>query len=408
LLFLKNIVEYSKTLLTHPHKEACMIRFRITKKSERSRARLGILETPHGTVETPAFVPVATAASLRTLTSEEAAEAGSQLFIANTFHLHVRPGEEIVRNAGGIHRFMNWKRPLMTDSGGFQVFSLGFGRDFDTGKFSKDRTAQGGLPEIKRGRNPSSLKITDDGAEFRSPLDGRKLFIGPRESIAIQEAIGADMIFAFDECTPAHASRGYIEHSLARTHRWAKDCLAAKKSEQALFGIVQGSHFEDLRKESAGFIGALPFDGFGIGGDLGDIKESKREMFQILEWTVPLLPDEKPRHLLGIGYPEDMEPIITHGIDLFDCITPTHFARRGVAFTREGRLNLRQKRFLSEFQALDDTCACGVCGAYSRAYIAHLIRAREITGLRLLTYHNLFFWNTLVARLREKIARGEL
>ncbi len=385
-----------------------MIHFRITKKSARSRARLGVLETPHGVVETPAFVPVATAASLRTLTSEEAAEAGSQILIANTFHLHLRPGENVVREAGGIHEFMQWHRPLMTDSGGFQVFSLGFGRDYETGKFSK--TARDGkpMPLIKKGANPRSLKITDDGAYFRSPLNGDLLFIGPKESIAIQEAIGADIIFAFDECTPAHASRAYIEKSLERTHEWAKVCLAAKKSNQALFGIVQGSHFEDLRAKSTRFIGGLPFDGFGIGGDLGDMKGDKEEMHRILDWTIPSLPEDKPRHLLGIGYPEDMEPVIEKGIDLFDCITPAHFARHGIAFTSDGKLDLNKARFLKEHAPLDGACACNVCATYSRAYIAHLIRANEITGLRLITYHNLFFWNALVAAIREKITRGEI
>ncbi len=385
-----------------------MIRFRITKKSEKSRARLGVLETPHGDVETPAFVPVATAGSLRTLTSEEAADVGSQLFISNTFHLHLRPGEDVLRAAGGLHTFMQWKRPLMTDSGGFQVFSLGFGRDYDTGKFGKDRIGGNPLPVIQKGRNPRSLKITDEGAFFHSPLNGSTLFLGPKESIAIQEAIGADIMFAFDECTPSHASREYIEHSLRRTHLWAKECLTARKSSQALFGIVQGSHWKDLREESTRIIGALPFDGFGIGGDLGDIKESKKTMFDILEWTIPALPEEKPRHLLGIGYLEDMEPIVAHGIDLFDCITPTHYARRGTAFTSEGRIDFNKSRYLLEHVALDSTCACATCATYSRAYIAHLIRAREITGLRLLTYHNLFFWNEYVARIREKIARNEL
>lgn len=384
-----------------------MIQFRVTRKSARSRARLGVLTTPHGEVETPAFVPVATAGSLRTLTSEETAEAGSQILIANTFHLHLRPNESVVRDAGGLHDFMQWRKPLMTDSGGFQIFSLGFGRDYESGKFSK--TSRGGepLPTIQKGANPRSLKITDEGASFRSPLNGDLLFLGPKESIAIQEAIGADIIFAFDECTPPHASRAYIEESLRRTHQWAEACLSAKKSEQALFGIVQGSHYKDLRTKSTRFIGGLPFDGFGIGGDLGDIKK-KEEMLGILEWTIPLLPEEKPRHLLGIGYIEDMKPIIEKGVDLFDCITPTHFARHGIAFTSEGRLDLNKARFLKEHATLDLACECAVCATYSRAYIAHLIRANEITGLRHLTYHNLFFFNDFVAKIRDKIAQGEI
>ena len=382
-----------------------MIHFRITKKSARSRARLGILETAHGAIETPAFVPVATAATVKTLTSEEAAATGAQILIANTFHLHDRPGEAVVKDAGGLHSFMNWKRPLMTDSGGFQVFSLGFGKDFGIGKFEK--SARGANP-VREGAQPKKLSITDEGAVFKSSLDGNETFIGPRESIAIQEALGADIMFAFDECTPSNATREYIIQSLSRTHRWAKECLSAKKTEQALFGIVQGSHFQDLREESARFIGALPFDGFGIGGDLGDIKDEKRTMFQILDWTIPSLPEEKPRHLLGIGYLSDMTPVIEKGVDLFDCITPTHYARHGIAFTESGKLDLNKAAFLREHTALDASCACIACASYSRAYIAHLVRAKEITGMHLLTIHNLHFWNAFVARLREKIARDEM
>ena len=226
-----------------------MIRFTVIKKSARSRARLGILKTPHGDIETPAFVPVATRAAIKTLSADEAARSGAQIAIANTFHLRLRPGENIIRAAGGIHEFMRWKKPLMTDSGGFQVFSLGFGKDYGTGKFSR-ASREKNIPAVQKGANPRSVKITDDGAVFRSPIDGSALFLGPKESVAIQEAIGADIIFAFDECTPAHASRAYIEKSLERTHEWAKMCLATKKSDQALFGIVQGSHFEDLRAES--------------------------------------------------------------------------------------------------------------------------------------------------------------
>jgi len=382
-----------------------MIEFKIVKKSEKSRARLGVLKTPHGEIETPAFVPVATHASIRTLTAEEAKRAGSQILIANTYHLHIQPGEKIVKDAGGIHKFMTWDLPLMTDSGGFQVFSLGFGMDFGTGKFSEAKTP---MPTIKKDANPRSLKITDDGAFFRSHKDGRELFIGPKESIAIQEALDADIMFSFDECTPSNASREYIEASLKRTHRWAKECLAVRKSEQALFGIVQGSHHKDLREESARFIGKMPFDGFGIGGDLGDIKESKKDMFQILNWTLPLLPPEKPRHLLGIGYIEDMEPIIVHGVDLFDCITPTHYARHGTAFTSRGKINIKNAQFRNEYVPLDPECACEVCETYSRAYIAHLFRAGEVSGMRHLTFHNLHFFNRYAAELRDKIARGEL
>ncbi len=383
-----------------------MIEFRILKQSTRSRARLGILKTAHGEVETPTLVPVATQAAVKTLTSEEAARAGCRMLIANTFHLHVKPGEKIVKAAGGLHAFMNWRRPLMTDSGGFQVFSLGFGRDLGVGKVlkyfpGKRRNALA----IQTHAQPKSVRITPDGVQFRSPIDGAELFIGPRESIRIQEALGADIIFAFDECTPPTATLEYIVKSLRRTHRWAKVCLEAKRGAQAIFGIVQGSRFQKLREESAEHTDRLGFDGFGIGGDLGS---TKKTMDQILQWTIPHLNAQKPRHLLGIGYLEDMEMIVTRGIDLFDCTAPTHYGRRGIAFTNAGKLDLMRLSFLKDKKPLDPRCECEVCGSYRRNYISHLFRAREMGAHRLLTFHNLFFFNAFAAQLRERIKRGGL
>jgi len=258
-----------------------MIKFEILKKSKKSRARLGLLETPNGVVETPSLVPVATQAVVKTLTSEEVLETKSQILIANTFHLHLRPGEKIVKAAGGIHKFMNWPKPLMTDSGGFQVFSLGFGHDLKVGKLLKYFPGEERRELIDKSSQPKFLKITADGVQFRSPLDGSELFLGPKESIAIQEAIGADIIFAFDECTSPLSTRKYIEVSLKRTHAWEKICLKAHKGKQALFGIVQGSHFQDLRKVSAKFINSLDFPGFGIGGDLGDSKEKMKQIGKV-------------------------------------------------------------------------------------------------------------------------------
>ena len=381
-----------------------MIEFKILKKSKHSWARLGLLKTSNGEVETPSLVPVATRASVKTLTSEEAEAAKCQILIANTFHLHLKPGEEIVKRAGGLHNFMNWDRPLMTDSGGFQVFSLGFGRDLKVGKILKD-SPDNNQELVHVGAQPKFLKITDEGVYFRSPIDGRKLFLGPKESIKIQEKLGADIIFAFDECTPPLASPHYIKEAIKRTHDWAKICIKVKKGKQALFGITQGSKYKDLREESARYINSLGFDGFGIGGDLGEDKQTTKK---ILEWTMPLLDQSKPRHLLGIGHLEDMEPIIKRGIDTFDCTMPTQYARRGIAFTSAGRINLRQPKFLKDKNPVDKKCACGTCANYRRDYISHLFRAGEITALRLLTFHNLFYFNTFVENIRKKIKKGEL
>ncbi len=386
-----------------------MISFRIVKKSRKSRARLGILETPHGVVETPSLVPVATQGVVKTLSAEEALQTRSQILIANTFHLHLKPGEKIVKSSGGLHKFMNWPGPLMTDSGGFQVFSLGFGHDLQVGKILKyfpGRAGHGPKREsIREDAQPKLMKITNDGVHFRSPFEGREVFIGPEESIKIQEQLGADIIFAFDECTPPLSTRAYVEQAVRRTHRWAKKCLQVKKSDQALFGIVQGSKFKDVRRHSAGFINSLDFDGFGIGGDLG---ADKKEMRKILGWTVPRLNESKPRHLLGIGYLEDMEQIIKSGIDLFDCTVPTHYARRGTAFTSSGKLDLWKSIFIKDKNPLDGKCNCFVCVGYRRNYLSHLIRVNEIAGMKLLTFHNLHFFNTFVEKIREKIKSGKI
>jgi queuine tRNA-ribosyltransferase/7-cyano-7-deazaguanine tRNA-ribosyltransferase len=399
-----------------------MIEFTLVKKSRRSKARLGILKTPHGMVETPSLVPVATNATIKALRSDEVLATGTQMVISNTYHLHIAPGEKIIKSAGGINTFMHWPRPTMTDSGGFQVFSLGFGRDLGVGKLT---TSFPGKLEraVRRGHQPSAVTISEDGVRFRSPLTGDELFLGPRESIAIQEKIGADIIFAFDECTPPQVTRAYMKEALDRTHRWAKICIEAKRSSQALYGIVQGSVFKDLRQMSAKYISKLGgdggFAGFGIGGDLGDTlaategSGSKRIGTRtILEWTLPLLDPRKPRHLLGIGKIEDIETIVRAGVDTFDCTVPTHYARRGIAFTsaREngGRVDFGKAALLRDKGPIDPKCDCTVCVSYRRNYIAHLIRANEITGGALLTFHNLYFFNAYVARVREKIRKGVL
>ena len=383
--------------------------FKILKKLKTSRARLGILKTSAGEIETPAFVPVATQAVVKTLTSEEAEAAKCQILICNTFHLHLKPGEKIVKKSNGLHKFMNWQKPLMTDSGGFQVFSLGFGRDLGVGKIIK-RDDNADKKIISVGQRPQSVKITSQGVYFQSPIDGKKLFLGPKESIKIQQDLGADIIFAFDECPPPNADYGYNKLAMERTHRWAiaslkiKNQISKIKNKQAIFGIVQGGKFKDLRSESAKFISSLPFDGFGIGGEFGD---DKKKMMRIINWTIKNLPENKPRHLLGIGHPEDIPKIIKAGVDLFDCVAPTQYARRGIAFTSDGKkIDLAKAEFLNDKNPIDKKCGCFVCQNYRRNYISHLLRAKEITPLKLLTFHNLYFFNSFVENIRKKIRQG--
>lgn len=378
-----------------------MLEFKILKKSKKSRARLGIIKTPNGEIETPCLVPVATQAAIKTLTSEETLKTKTQILICNAYHLHLRPGEKIIRQSGGLNKFMNWPKPMMTDSGGFQVFSLGFGRDFNTGKIFPQDDSQ----TIKTGQQPKLLKITPDGVFFRSYLDGQKIFLGPKDSMKIQEGLGADIIFTFDECTSPLADYKYTKRALEQNHRWAKICLKTHSTKQALFGIVHGGKFKDLREQSSKLMGSLPFAGFGIGGDLGS---NKTGMLKIVNWALTGLPETKPRHLLGIGHPEDIPKIIKAGIDTFDCIAPTHYARRGIAFITGGQLNLAQSKFLKDKKPLDKKCLCEVCQNHSRAYISHLFKAREISALRLLTFHNLFFFNSLVEKIREEIKKGRV
>lgn len=379
--------------------------FKVLKKSKSSKARLGVIKTARGEVETPALVPVATQAVVKTLTSEEAVQTKTQILIANTYHLHHKPGENVVNKAHGLNKFMNWQKPLMTDSGGFQVFSLGFGRDFQVGKVLKYFPGKKAAV-INYGDTSRFVRITDSGVTFRAP-DGSSEFLGPRESMAIQEKLGADIIFAFDECTAPLVSYEYAKKALERTHRWARICARVHpiKSKQALFGIVQGSRFRELREESAKFINYLGFPGFGIGGDLGG---TKADMRIIINWVLLHLDYGKPRHLLGIGYLEDIEDIVKLGIDTFDCTVPTHYARRGTAFVESGKLDLNKRVFLKDSKPLDRNCLCMVCQNYKRNYLAHLIRAGEITGMKLLTFHNLYFFNSFVEKVREKIKKGKL
>jgi queuine tRNA-ribosyltransferase len=367
---------------------------------------LGILHTSHGDVVTPTLVPVATQGTIKTLWTRPVELTKTQLVIANTFHLHLKPGEKIVQNMGGLHEYMRWPHPIMTDSAGYQVFSLGFGSDLQLGKIMRKKSSKG---LVQLHQQPQRVKITERGVFFRSPVDGRRLFIGPRESMQIQAKLGADIAFAFDECTPPVASKAYTRQSLERTHRWAVDSLAYRDPKQALYGIVQGGRFKDLRKKSSQFVAKLPFDGFGIGGEFGANKQS---MIDMLALVLKELPATKPRHLLGIGHLDDIPRIIKRGVDTFDCIVPTHLARRGIAFTRtnasDGRLDLNRAVFLRDKRPLDRHCGCFVCADYTRSYLSHLYKSREITALSLITFHNLFLFNTYVEQLREQIARGKL
>jgi queuine tRNA-ribosyltransferase len=376
--------------------------FKILKKSKKSRARLGVISTPHGDIETPSFVPVATRGAIRTLDSGEVADLGSQVLICNTYHLHLAPGEKVIKKAGGLHKFMHWKRPLMTDSGGFQVYSLGFGRDHGVGKVlqkEQERT-------LREDAQPVAVKIEENGVRFRSPIDGKELFLNPKESIRIQEALGADIMFAFDECPSPLANDEYMRRSLEKTHRWAQECIDAKKNtKQALYGIVQGGAFEKMRIESAKVIGKMDFDGFGIGGEFG---YDKKSLAKIVSSVAENLPENKPRHLLGIGHPEDFEYSMRSGADTFDCIVPTQYARRGTVFTSKGRVDLRKPSMLQVYKALDPKCKCEVCKNYSTAYVSHLLRAHDLTGMKLATMHNIFYFNELAKKLRDKIASGDL
>ena len=351
-------------------------------------------------MRTPAFIPLATKASVRGLSAGEVAGLGYELVLGNTFHLHLSPGEELIEKQGGLHGFMGWDRAVITDSGGFQVFSL----------------AHGGVADEIKGRRGDAggnakVEITEQGVSFQSLLDGSDRFLGPEESMAIQAALGADIALAFDECTPFHADRDYTARSMERTHRWLERCLSWHDGEgparQAVFGIVQGGVHKDLRRESAEAIGAAGVDGVAIGGTLGETKE---QMLEVLGWTVPALPTDAPKHLLGIGEVDDLLAGIELGIDVFDCAMPTRLARHGVALAPEPdgrfRLDLVKARFKEDDAPIAEGCPCEACSRHSRAYLHYLARNKELTGARLLTLHNLTYMQALTAGAREAIKSG--
>ncbi|HTM09430.1 MAG TPA: tRNA guanosine(34) transglycosylase Tgt [Verrucomicrobiae bacterium] len=354
------------------------LQFTVIKKDSSSAARLGRLVTTHGEVETPAFMAVGTQATVKAMTPRDLEEAGCRVILGNTYHLYLRPGIEVIRRLGGLHRFMGWNGPILTDSGGYQVFSLGALR-----------------------------KITEDGVEFQSHLDGSSHKLTPEKVIDIQQDLGSDIAMVLDECIPHPAERDYVRESTLRTMRWAERSLKARTKEtMGLFAIIQGGMFEDLRRECARELTALPFDGFAAGG-LG-VGEGEVELRSVGAYTASLLPQERPRYLMGIGRPEDLIAAVSAGYDLFDCVLPTRNARNGALFTSAGKMNIRRAEYASDERPADELCDCYGCRNFSRAYLRHLHLADEILAAHLLTLHNLVFYQRLMARLRTAIREDKL
>lgn len=379
-----------------------MAKLKFKTLKQLGKARLGELTTDHGVIETPAYVFAATSATVRTMSPEELISLGVKIIIANTYHLHISPGEDVLDKSGGIHKFMNWPGAVMTDSGGFQVFSLGKGRKYGVGKIG---TKVDDKPKQPVGKNLT--KITEEGVFFRNHLSGDQLFIGPKESMDIQSKIGADIIFAFDECTSPYDNYHQVKAAMERTNRWQDIALKAYNQGQSIFGIVQGGIYEDLRRASSQYAVSRDFDGFGIGGILGADKE---EMGRIIGWVTDEL-DERPKHLLGMGEIDDIFVGIENGIDLFDCVHPTRLARRGTVFlnpplgnrANRWRYHILKSENRDSQLSLDPNCQCQVCQKYTRAYIRHLFSINEILGLRLLTWHNISFYVALMDQVRQSL-----
>ena len=356
------------------------ITYELLHIDKNSGARRGVVHTPHGDIQTPIFMPVGTLATVKSMSPEELKEdVKAQIILSNTYHLYLRPGHDLVKEAGGLHKFMNWDRPILTDSGGFQVFSLGDLR-----------------------------KIKEEGVEFRSHLDGSKQFISPEKAMEIEEALGADIIMAFDECCPYPSTYEYTKKSMERTTRWAVRCKEAHKNteKQGLFGIVQGGFYKDLREKSAKDLIELDFPGYAIGGI--SVGEPKKEFLDILRFTTPLMPDNKPRYLMGVGSPDYLIEAALAGIDMCDCVLPTRLARHGTALTSKGKIVIRNNNYARDWNKLDDECDCYTCKNYTRAYLRHLIKTNEILGMRLLSLHNLRFLTKLMERVRIEIENDNL
>jgi queuine tRNA-ribosyltransferase len=382
--------------------------FSINKKLRKALGRTGTIKTPHGVIQTPAFVTVGTKASVKALTPEQVASLGAQVILANTYHLYLQPGDKLVHDSGGLGKFMNWEGPTMTDSGGFQVFSLGVAFDYGISKFISSNAPSKEIIEDAYDvtRTNRKAKITEDGVEFQSVIDGSTHFLSPEKSIQIQNNIGADMIFALDECTSPHAGYDYLKTAMDRTHRWAKRSLDAHnssnmKEEQMLLGIIQGGRHKDLREESAQVIGLMDFDGFGIGGSF-----VKEDMTDAVVWINAILPEEKPRHLLGVGEPSDLFGAVENGCDLFDCVAPTRQGRNGTLYTKDGRINILNNGYRKDISPIEKDCACYTCKHFTRAYICHLFHAKEMLASTLASIHNLHFIIHLVDQMRERIEDG--
>ena len=383
--------------------------WRIKKFSTNSKARTGTISTPHGKIDTPAFIFCATKGALKSFTTKEAKENNTQIILSNTYHLMLQPGSEVIANHGGLHQFINWNGPMLTDSGGFQIFSLGHGSVADEIK---------GSSNIKR--NKSLLNINEEGSLFKSYVDGAFKLLSPEKSIEIQRNLGADLILVFDECTPFHVDKSYTSSSMKRSHRWATRSYNRFQSnilykpefgsagEQKLYGIVQGGTYDDLREESIDFnINKIDTFGIAIGGSLGS---SKEEMYRVVNFTAPKLGNKHPIHLLGIGDPRDIWSLVKSGVDTFDCVSPTRLARHGSALTKDkvGKINIKNKKYANQMSSIDETCNCPTCSNYTLAYIHHLFKAGELLGLQLVTAHNIYFMNKLMSVIRKSIENDNL
>jgi queuine tRNA-ribosyltransferase len=354
--------------------------FKVIAKDEKTSARAGLLNLPHGSIKTPCYMPVGTQASVKALSPEDVLACGSEILLANTYHLMLRPGADLLEKMGGLHRFMHWDKPILTDSGGFQVFSLADLR-----------------------------KITEQGVEFQSHLDGRKCELTPESATKLQHQIGADIIMAFDECIPYPSPEDYVQQSVDRTSRWAERCWethrrSGREKEQSLYGIVQGANFPHLREKSAKTLLAFDFPGYAIGGV--SVGEPKAGIYRVVEQTAPYLPAHKPRYLMGVGTPEDLWECVERGMDMFDCVMPTRIARNGTALTRKGRVILKNAQYAQDERPLDESCGCECCRHYSRAYLRHLFQAEELLVLRLVSLHNLRFMTEICETMRAAIEQG--
>lgn len=352
--------------------------FELLHTDSASHARRGRITTPHGNIETPVFMPVGTQATVKGMLPETLEELGAQIILGNTYHLFLRPGHELIKRLGGLHRFMHWNGPILTDSGGFQVFSLGQLR-----------------------------KIDEDGVRFQSHLDGSHKVLTPESSIQIQQDLGADIVMVFDECIPYPATRAYVADSTERSMRWAQRCRQAHRSEDgsALFGIVQGGMYEDLRRESAEALMRIGFDGYALGGL--SVGEGAEEMYTVMDYTLPLLPAQQPRYVMGVGTPENLVEGVRRGVDMFDCVMPTRNARNGVLFTHTGKISIKQARYEDDASPVDPHCDCYVCRNYSRAYLRHLFKCNEILASVLNTHHNLHYYLNLMQQIRKAIEKDE-